>query len=430
MPIVNIEQLPKNQIKFTITVPSDELRPFLEEAVVHLSEHSSIPGFRPGKAGYDIVKQRFGEMKIYEEALENIVRKTYIEAVDGNKVETVGSPKIDIVKLAPGNDLIYTAEVTRMPNITRLTDFRKISVKTKTIGTDDKDVDLALKDLQRMKTKEIRGTTTETLGATDKAILGVNMKKDGVPVEGGQSPNHAVFLNENYYIPGFKEQLVGMKEGEQKTFSLEFPKEHAQSMLAGKPVDFEVTLKELYHLSCPEMNDEFASLVGQKDLAALKELILENIKRERAEEEKVRQEKELLEAVANESRFEDIPDLLLNEEINRMIQELTHRVEEQGLEFETYLKHLKKTLPELKMEFTPQAILRVKVALLVREIGKRENITVETKELDEELDRLAAQYESKEEKQRIYSPAFREYMETMVRNRKVVEFLRGITVKP
>ena len=180
---------------------------------------------------------------------------------------------------------------------------------------------LALKDIQRMQTKEIRGTTTETLGTSDKAVLSVNMKKDGVSIEGGQSPNHSVFLNEDYYIPGIKEQLVGMKEGEQRTFTLEFPKEHAQSMLAGKPVDFEVTLKELYHLSCPELNNEFAASIGQKDFATLKQLISENIRRERTKEEKMRQEKDLLETIAKESRFEDIPDLLLNEEINRMIQE-------------------------------------------------------------------------------------------------------------
>jgi len=317
-----------------------------------------------------------------------------------------------------------------MPQITRLADFRNLSVKTKTVDVSEKDMGLALKDIQRMQTKEIRGTTTETLGTSDKAVLSVNMKKDGVSIEGGQSPNHSVFLNEDYYIPGFKEQLVGMKEGEQRTFTLEFPKEHAQSMLAGKPVDFEVTLKELYHLSCPELNNEFAASIGQKDFATLKQLISENIRRERTKEEKMRQEKDLLETIAKESRFEDIPDLLLNEEINRMIQELTHRIEEQGLSFEDYLKHLKKTVAELKMEFTPQAILRVKVALLVREIGKREKITVETKELDEELDKFAAEYESKEEKQRVYSPTFREYMETMLRNRKVVELLRGIMVKP
>ena len=245
MTTVNIEQLPKNQVKLIITVPHDELRPLLEEAATHLSEHASIPGFRPGKAGYEIVKQRFGEMKIYEEALEPIVRKTYLEAVEGNHVETVGSPKFDVVKLAPGNDLVYTAEVTRMPKITRLADFRKLSIKANSIDVPEKDMGVALRGLQRMQTKEVRGAATETLGPSDKAVLAVNMKKDGVPVEGGQSPNHAVFLNEDYYIPGFKEKLAGMKEGEQKTFTLEFPKEHAQSMLAGKPVDFEVTLKEL-----------------------------------------------------------------------------------------------------------------------------------------------------------------------------------------
>ena len=177
------------------------------------------------------------------------------------------------------------------------------------------------------------------------------------------------------------------------------------------------------------MNDEFAASLGQKDFNGLKQVILENLKHERAEEEKMRQEKDLLEAVAKESRFEDIPDLLLNEEINRMIQELTHRVGEQGISFDDYLKHLKKTLADLKMEFAPQALLRVQVALLVREIAMQEKIVVENKELDEELDKLASEYKTKEEKNRVYSPSFREYMGSMLRNRKVVELLRGIMVK-
>jgi trigger factor len=429
MATVTSETLPKKQVKLTITVPLEEVKPYLDEAAAHLSEGTQIPGFRPGKADFDSVKRHVGEMKIYEEALEPIVRKTFTEAVMDQKLETVGSPEIGIDKLAPGNDLVYTAKVTLMPNVEKLADYRALSVKSKPVSVSDDDVSRVLRDLQRMQTKETRATATEAATNADKAVVNMNMKKDGVPLEGGQAVGHSVYLNESYYIPGFAEQIVGMKEGEEKSFELEFPKEHYQKNVAGQKVTFDVALKELYHLDHPTLDDAFASSLGQKDLATLKQTLHDNLKGEKEEEESHRLEREMLETVAKESRFEDVPDLLLNEEINKMLEELKRGAAEQGLEFDTYLKGLKKTLAELKLDLTPQALMRVKVALLMREIAKRENVEVSEKELDEELDRLAERYEDKELRDRIYSPIYRDYVEAMLKNRKVVEILRAAMLK-
>ena len=426
---VKIEQLPKNTVKITVTIPAEETKPYLEEAAQRISQASSIPGFRPGRAGYDIVKQRVGEMKIYEEALEAIVRKTYVESILAHQIETVGSPKIDVTKLAPGNDIVYTAEVGRMPQVTKLAEFRKLSLKPKAVEVTEKDIAHTLKDLQRMQTKEVRAPQGTQVDKSDKVLVSMNMKKDGVAVEGGSSPSHAIYMAEEYYIPGFKDQITGMKEGENKTFTLPFPKDHTQKMLAGFNVDFDITLKELYHLEFPEVNDAFATSLGQKDLSALKGLIQNNLTQEKTQEEQARQEKELLELIAKESRFEDLPDLLINEEINRMIMELKRGVEEQGMDFEEYIKHLKKTFADLKIEFTPQAIIRLKVALVLREIAKQEKITVEEKDIDAELDKMAERYDDKEEKKHLYTPDFREYVETLQRNRKVIDLLRDVMIK-
>ncbi|NBS41497.1 hypothetical protein EBS80_02455 [bacterium] len=209
MPTVKLENLPKNSLKITVTIPHADVQPFLEEAATRISEQSSIPGFRPGKAGFDVVKQRVGEQKIYEEALEAIVRKTFVDVVVENEVETVGSPKIDVEKLAPGNDIVYTAEVALMPKVTKLADWKNMKVDRKSHEPTDDDLALALKDLQRMQTKEVRAQAGAAVGPADKAVVSMNMKKEGVPVEGGQSPNHAVYMTEDYYIPGFKEQVSG-----------------------------------------------------------------------------------------------------------------------------------------------------------------------------------------------------------------------------
>jgi trigger factor len=426
---IKIEDLEKNQTKLTFTVPHEEMKPFLEEAVKRISEHTDIPGFRPGKADYETVKKRVGEMKIYEEALEPIVRKYFVQAVLDHKLETVGSPKFDVGKLAPGNDLVFTAEIARMPQITRLADYKKLKITAKKIETTDKEIELALNDVRRMQTKETRATSNEACAEKNKIVISMNMKKDSVPVEGGQSSNHAIYLSEEYYIPGFKEQVIGMKEGENKTFTLNFPKEHAMKMLAGSDVEFEIELKEIYHLETPELGEEFAKSLGQKNVDELKVLVKKNIDAEKEREEDFRQEKEMLELIAKDSRFDDIPDLLLNEEINKMIQELKQGVESQGGEFEKYLESIKKTLADLKLDFSPQALNRIKAALIVRSVAEKEQLEVDKKEVDAEIDKLAAQYEDEKIKKQIFSPQYRDYVETMLRNRKVIELLKKEIVK-
>ena len=426
---IQIENLPKNSLKIRITIPHEDVAPFLEEAALRLSEETSIPGFRPGKAGLEVMKARMGEQKIYEEALESIVRKTYVEAVESNKIETVGSPKIDVEKLAPGNDIVYTAEVALMPKVTKLADWHKLTVDKKPHDVTDKDMDLALTDLQRMQTKEVRATSGAAATETDKVVISMNMKKEGVPVEGGQSPNHAIYLTESYYIPGFKEQIVGMKEGEQKTFTLTFPTEHTSKFLAGSAVEFDVSMKEIFLLDHPELDDAFASSLGQKDMATLKDLLKKNLEGEKALEEKGRQEREILEKLAKESHFDDIPDLLLNEEINKMIHELERGATEQGMQFDEYLKSIKKTIAELKMEFAAPALTRIKVALILRELAKTENIEVTDAEVEESLDKIAERYEDKEARDRIYDPEYRGYVEYTLKNRKAIEKLREAMVK-
>ena len=423
------ESLPDNQVKLTITVPIEEMRPYLEAAATRIAEHTEIPGFRPGKADYQTVKRLVGEMKIYEEALEPIVRRTYVEAVLGKKIETVGSPKIDVAKLVPDNDLVYTAEATLMPSVTKLADYNTLSIDAKPVAIEDKAITAALKDIQRMQTKEIRAAAGHTSTKENKVIIDMTIKKDGVPVEGGQGVGHGVYLNEQYYIPNFAESLIGLKEGEEKKFSLPFPEDHYQKHLAGTPVDFEITVREIYHLEFPTIDDEFAKSLGQTDMTSLKALLEKNMREEKEGEEKTCQEKTLLETLADASQFDNIPALLLNEELNKMGEELKHGVTEQGPEFDEYLKKIKKSLPELKLDFTPEALKRIKIALLIRDIAKQEDIHATAEEVDTELDRQAEEYKEEDIKKRVYSPEYREYIETLMRNRHVIEFLHSKMVK-
>ena len=424
-----IENLSKNSVKITIAVAVEEMQPMLEKAAAELSEQTTIEGFRPGKAPYDVVKNRVGEMKIYEAALQDIVRKSYIEAVDANNLEVAGEPNIKVEKMVPGSDLEYTVEVSLMPKITKLADWKTMFVEKKESTVADKDINQALKDLQRMQTKEIREDKDKVATKDHKAVINMNIKKDGVPIEGGQATNNTVYLCEDHYIPGFCDEIIGMKEGDQKTFVLKFPDTHFQKTVAGKDVEFDVTMNELYRLDHPEIDDKLAAALGQKDLAGLKGIIKDNLQLEKDREEAMRQERAMLEAISNKTEFEEIAEALINEEVHKMIHEIQHNVEQQGGVFEDYLKSINKTLGEMKLGFTPEALVRIKVALVIREIAKQEGIEVAENEVDAELDKLAERYEDKEAKKQIYTPANREYMTAMLKNRKVIDLLKETMVK-
>ncbi len=429
MATIKREDVKDRSVKLTIEVPLSEMQPFLDEAAKKISEVATIPGFRPGHASYEAVKGNVGEMKIYEEALEGIVRKTYVEAIESEKLESVGAPEINVEKMAPGNALVYTATVGLMPTVEKLADFTTLKVEKKDVSMQPSDLEGALKELQKMQTKEVRAKADEAATKADKAVVDMHMFHQKVALEGGDAHGYHVFLNEPHYIPGFSEQLVGMKEGEEKKFALPFPKDHYQKHLAGKDVDFEVKLAELYHLDHPDLDDAFGVSLGFKNLAELKDRLQTNIQDEKLTEENMRLERAVLDAVADGSRFSEIPELLVNDEVNKMVHEIEHNVTEQGMDFNQYLKSINKTIGQLKMDFVPQAIQRIKVMLVLREVAKQQNVTVDPKDLDHEIDTVAARYEDKESKDRIYSPMYREYMEGVMRNKKVVDLLKAAMVK-
>lgn len=423
-----IQKQPKSTLELSFTVSAEEAEPFLHAAAERLSQKSSIPGFRPGKAPYEMIKQRVGEMAILEEALEQIVRKNYTEAIMAENLETVGSPEINVEKLAPGNTISFKVIVALVPEIEKLGDYKTAKIEKEKIEISDEKVEKVLADLAKMQTKEKiveRPATKE-----DKIIVDMDMEQAGVVVEGGKSPNFQVYLSEKNYIPGMTDQLVGLKAGDEKTFQLDFPEDHFQKSLAGKKVDIKVKVSGVYELETPKIDDEFAKSVGQADLNALKEILRHNLEHEAEHEQEHRLENKIFEDLIANTRFADIPDILVNEEINKMLQELERNAAAQGMKMEDYLASVKKDMAQLKLDFAPEAMRRVKAALIVREINKKENIEVSDAELDQELDKQAEQYKDNEDaKKQIYSPEYREYLTTVMKNRKVLELLHENMIK-
>lgn len=425
---ISINNLKKSEIEIKVELAPEEVRGDLEAAAKRLSESSKIPGFRPGYAPYDVVKARLGEMKIWEEAMETIIKRTYFEAISENRVATVGQPYFSVETLAPGNPIVYKVTTAVLPKITKLADYSSIRVQRKEIKIEEKDVETALKQVARMQIKEKE--VEREAGREDKVTVDMSMYLDNVPLEGGTAKGHGIYLAEEYYVPGLNEKLLGIKKGESREFSLEFPKSHYQKNIAGKKVDFKVTAKTVHELTHPPMDDSFAKSLGQENMQELRSLIRKNMESEAEFKESQREEIEILEKIVDGSSFEDVPDILLNTEIERMIKELEHSVAEQGLEFNKYLDSVKKTVPQLKLDFSPRALRRIKTALIIREIAEREGIEPDDKEVTEEIAKAMNQYSNDPEAQRVIrSDEYLEEARGISKNKKTIEFLRKTLIK-
>lgn len=425
-----VEKLDNNRVKVTVTIPASEVEEGMRHAAEHMAEDSKIPGFRPGKAPYETIKARVGEMKLLEAATEELVRDSFVEAMLDENLETVGQPYFTMEKLVPGNDMVYSAEIALMPSVTKLADYKTLTVKSEDVKATDEMFEQAKNDLRRMRTKETRAEAGYKLAKGDKAVVNMQMKKDGVVIEGGEAQNHGVFTNEPYYIPGFVDEIIGAAEGEEKNFTLKFPKDHYQKHLADSDVNFTVKLNEIFTLDIPNWDDEFAKGLGIGSIADLETKLRENLALEKKDEADKKLDKEVLELLANKSTFDEFSELLVNQEIDKMIAELQDWIFRNGMEFDQYIKSIGKSLADLKLDFTPQAIMRLKVALILNEVAKKESIKPEEKEVDAEVDEVAKTVgENKEAREYVYSPAFRDRIEHQLRNKKTVEFLKKTMVK-
>lgn len=423
-----IKDLAKSQKEVKVTVAPEELKPYMERAAAELSGKVKIEGFRPGKASYEIVAKRVGEMNILEEALPNVVRKQLVEIIEKEKLETVGEPSINVEKAAPGNEVIFTATLTMLPAVKKLADYKTIKIEAKDVVVKEEEVERVIGELRKMQS--IEREVEREVRKGDKATVDMAMAIDRVTVEGGGAKGHSIYLDEPYYIPGLNEQLLGMKKGEQKVFKLTFPKDHFNKNLKGKEVEFTVDLKGVHQIENPEIDDAFAKRLGQESTEKLKELLRKNLQDEADIKETQRQEIAAIEELIKKSEVADLPDMLVTNETKKMIHELEHSVAGQGGEFGDYLKSINKTSDQLMLEFAPQATQRVKSMILMREIAKRENLEPTDKEtLDEQLRLLNMYADDPETQARIRSEDGEEYMRGMLKNRKVLSFIRETCVK-
>ena len=414
--------LEKSQVELTITVEPSDYKKDMEAAAIRISERAAIKGFRPGKATYDMVKQQVGEIRIIEEAMQSIVEKNFFNAVKKEKFDTVGMPAITITKVAPGNDLEFKAVVGLLPKI-KLGDLSTVKVKHQAKEITDADVGTVLNDLKKMQTKEILKSGEAT--KEDKLVVNLEMFLDKVPVEGGQAPNHQVYLAEPHYIPGLAEQLVGVKKDDVREFNLKFPKDHYQKNLAGKDIDFKVKVNEVFELQFPEIDDEFAKSLGQENVEELKTILRDNLIADAKHKDDQKLEIEILDNLIEASEITVIPDILIDAEKHKIFNELKNSLGSQGIEMEQYLKDLKKSEEDIYKDFQEQAIRRVKAALVSRQVAIENKIEADKKDVEEEIKMIKAAYpDNTNVEENLKNPQVLETLALTIQNRKVLSFLK------
>ncbi|HBU06570.1 MAG TPA: trigger factor [Candidatus Magasanikbacteria bacterium] len=415
------KKLDQNQIEFIVTVTPAEYQKHLEKASVRISERTAVKGFRSGKVPYEIMKKEVGEMNILQEALEPIVQETFYQAVVAEKLETIGMPKIDLEKMAPGNDLVYKAVVALMPKV-KLADIDKIKVEHKIKEIKDEDLNETLDAARGMNAVEV--VKEGPAEGTDKLVLDFDMFLDKVPIDGGQAKNHQVYLSEQHYIPGFNEQVKGLKPGEEKEFALDFPADHYQKHLAGKKVGIKVKVKEVYARQLPELSDDLAKKLGQESVAKLKDLIRTNLEEEAKRRADQKFEIEMLDQMIAGTEFDPIPEVLIDAERQKMFYELKADLERHGVSIEQYLADIKKDEKTLFEEFKTQAEKRARAALISRQVAIENHIHVHDEEIDAEIKVMEAMYATnKEYLDKLKRPEVRDTIAISLQNRKVMEWL-------
>lgn len=417
------KNLPNSQVAITVTVLPEEYQPALEKAAIRISQRVSIRGFRKGKAPFDLVRQEVGAMAMLNEALEDIVKDTFYRAVMEEKLETIGMPDVKVEKLAPDNDVVYTATVALMPNVA-LPDLKKMTLARETPSVDAARAEETIAAIRGMHAIEtIKDGPAE---GTDKLVLDLDMSIDKVPVEGGQAKKYQVYLGEDHYIPGFNEQVRGLKKEDTKTFSLDFPKTHYQKHLAGKTVDFAVSVHDVYQRDIPELDDELAKKMGQESAEKLRELVHNNLYEEAAQKTNQKNEIALLQQVIEKTTFGPIPEVLINAERQKMFYELKRDLEKNGIAIDQYLGDMKKNEKELYEDFRKQAEERAKAALVSRQVAAEHHLFVSDTERDAEIHTLKEAYKDNTEAQENLSR--REVLDaiaTQLQNRKVMQFLKA-----
>ncbi len=410
----------KNEVKLTFNIEAEKFEEAMKKVYTKTAKYFNIPGFRKGKAPMQLVERQYGSAIFYEDAFNELVPDIYDEAIKENKIEAVSRPNIDIVQMEKGKELIFTATVETKPEV-ELGKYKGIEIKKIEYTTTDKDIE---HELGHMAERNARLVTVEDRPVEKGDITTIDFEGsiDGVAFEGGKAENHELEIGSNTFIPGFEDQIIGMKLEEEKDVKVKFPDDYFAKDLAGKDAVFKVKLHEIKKKELPKIDDEFAKDVSEFDtISELKNSIKEKLDTENADRAKYETEEEAIKVVCDNTKL-DIPSGMVELEIDNMMKDMETRLSYQGLTLNQYFQMMNRTETEVRESFKDQAEKSIKSRLVLEAIVKAENFEVTPEEVSEKIKEMASQYGRKEE-ELAENEQLKEYIENNLKTQKAIEFI-------
>ena len=391
---VSVTKKEHNVTELVIELPVEEVAKAYDKAYKKLVQQVNIPGFRKGKAPRKMIEKRVGEDGMRSEAFDFIIPDAYRQAVVDNNIETVGRPEVTDVTLNEGEPCVFTVSVITKPEVT-LGDYKGLQVAAPVTEVTDEEVDKQINTLRDRHAKMVVAEGAE-LGQGDFALIDFDGTIDGKPFSGGQSKGYPLEVGSGSFIPGFEDQLIGAKAGEEREVKVTFPADYFVAELAGKEAVFVTKINDVKRKELPELNDDFAKEAGDADTfeemkAKTKEKLVAAAKEK---DEAAFREAALKQAVANSTI--EIPDIMVEDQIDQMVQDLDFNLRQRGLELEKYLGYMNTDMAGLRERYHAAALEEVRSELTLEAIVKAEDLTVSDEEYAEETQKMAKTYKMSE----------------------------------
>ena len=393
---VQVEKLEHNMAKLTIEVPETELEAAIEKAYQKQKKSISLPGFRKGKAPRVMIEKMYGKGVFLEDAANSLIPVQYSLAAGESGLEIVSQPTIDVTQLEPGKPFIFTAEVAVKPEVT-LGEYKGVEVEKQNTEVLDEEVDAEI-----FKERE---SNSRMIDVEDRAVENgdtVNLDfegfVDGEAFEGGKGEGYPLVIGSNTFIPGFEEQLIGANIDEEKEVNVTFPEDYQAEELKGKAAVFKCKVNRIQKKELPEVDDEFAKDVSEFDTL---EEYKADIRKKLAEEKEKDAQRAKEDAVINkiiETSEMDIPDAMVDAQIDQMADDFGRRMQSQGLSLEQYFQFTGLTMEKLRDELKPQALKRIQTRLVLEKIAEVEEIQPTEEQVDEEIKKMAEMYNMEADK--------------------------------
>lgn len=410
-----------NEVKVEITVEAEKFDAAIKKVYFKSAKYFNIPGFRKGKAPMQIVEKYYGKEIFYEDAFNEVAEEALEEAVKEHNLEVVSRPDIEVKQIEKGKDLIFVATMQTKPEA-ELGKYKGIEIKKIEYNVTDEDIEHELGHMQEHNSRLV-SIDERPVESGDIATIDFEGFVDGVAFEGGKAEKHDLEIGSNTFIPGFEDQVIGMKIDEEKDINVTFPEEYFSKELAGKEATFKVKVHEIKKKELPELDDEFAKDVSEFDtLKELKEDIKAKKEKQNEERAKYETQEAVIKALCEDMKVE-IPTGMIELEVENMLKDIEQRLSYQGLKLEQYLQMMGKTEADIKKEYEPQAIEGIKSRLALEAVIKAEKIEATDSELEEKMKEMAKNYGKENDEEFLKNENVKNYIKQGIASEKAIDFL-------